>query len=109
MSNVADRVKETTATTGTGTVTLAGASAGYRTFSAAFATGTKVYYALVSGTAWETGVGTFTTGFLSRDKVLASSNSNALITLSGTSDVFCTAPSDMLVPKFDTSFLLMGA
>jgi hypothetical protein len=92
MPSVADRVKETTATTGTGTVTLAGAAAGYQTFAAAFANGTSVYYCIVSGNNWETGIGTYSSSTLSRDTVLQSTSSDALITLSGTSDVFCTLP-----------------
>lgn len=94
MPAVADRVKETTTTTGTGTVTLAGASAGYRTFASAFTDGNAVYYCIVSGNNWEVGIGTFTaTGTtLSRDTITASSNAGAAISLSGTSDVFCTLP-----------------
>jgi hypothetical protein len=111
MALVADRVKETTATTGTGTITLAGASTGYRTFSSAFSTGSKVYYALVSGSAWETGVGTYTTSgnTLSRDSIISSSNSGSAITLTGTSDVFVTAPAKLVEEDFASKFLLMGA
>jgi hypothetical protein len=54
---VKDRVKETTATTGTGTVTLAGASTGFQSFSV-IGDGNTTYYALVSGTDWEVGIGT---------------------------------------------------
>lgn len=98
MTYLADRVQETTATTGTGTVTLAGAVAGYRTFATAFgASPVQVSYLIVSGTAWEVGVGTFNgTTSLARDTVLSSSNSNSAITLAGTSNVFCTAPASLL-------------
>lgn len=89
-----DRVKETTTTTGTGTVTLAGAVAGFQSFSA-IGNANTTYYAIVeqAGTAWEVGVGTYTSAgtTLSRDTVLASSNAGALVNFAaGTKDVFCT-------------------
>ena len=88
---VKDRVKETTTTTGTGTVTLAGASTGFQSFSV-IGDGNTTFYTLVSGNDWEVGIGTYTASgtTLSRDTVLESSNSGSAITLSGTSDVFCT-------------------
>jgi hypothetical protein len=98
MPYLADRVQETTATTGTGAVTLAGAVTGYQSFASGFPNGAcVVQYLIVSGSNWEVGKGTFngTTG-LSRDNVRSSSNSNNLITLSGTSNVFCTAASELL-------------
>lgn len=93
MALVADRVKETTTTTGTGAITLAGAATGYQTFSSAFANPTTVYYAIVGPTTeWEVGIGEFTTT-LSRITVLASSNAGALVNFSaGTKSVFCTEP-----------------
>ncbi len=94
MAIYADRVKETTTTSGTGTVTLAGAVAGFQAFSV-FATGTRVRYCIVDGNAWEVGDGVYTTSgtTLSRLNVYASSNSNALVSLSGgTSIVFCDLP-----------------
>ena len=94
MPLVADRVKETTTTTGSGAITLAGAVSQFVAFSTAFANPSTVYYAIVgqSGTEWEVGIGTFTTT-LSRDIILASSNSNNVVTLSaGTKDVFATIP-----------------
>ena len=58
---VKDRIKETTSTTGTGTITLAGAATGYQAFSV-LGNGTTTYYALTdaNGTAWEVGLGTYT-------------------------------------------------
>jgi len=72
----ADRVQETTTTAGTGTVTLAGAVAGFQSFSA-IGNGNTTYYTIVNGNNWETGVGTYTSAgtTLSRDTVFASSNS----------------------------------
>lgn len=93
MPKTADRVRETTTTTGTGTVTLAGAVAGFQAFASAFASGDRVWYAILSGSDWETGVGTLGSGTLARTQIAASSNAGAAITLVGTSEVFCTAPS----------------
>src|SRR5210317_36636 len=92
---VKDRVKETTTTTGTGTVTLAGASAGFQSF-AAIGNANTTYYAIKSGNNYEVGLGTYTASgtTLSRDTVLESSNAGSAITLSGTSDVFCTYPAE---------------
>lgn len=90
---VADRVQETTTTTGTGTITLAGAVSGYQSF-AVIGNGNTTYYAITSGNNWEVGLGTYsTTGpTLARTTILASSAAGAAITLSGTSNVFCTYP-----------------
>lgn len=90
----ADRVKETTTTTGTGTVNLDGASFGHQTFVAGAGNGAKVPYCIAhQGAAeWEVGMGTVTDGSpdtLSRDEIWASSNSGSAVNFSsGTKDVF---------------------
>jgi hypothetical protein len=94
---LADRVKETTTTTGTGTVTLLGASTGYQSF-AAVGNGNTTYYTIAgqTGSEWEVGIGTYTSSgtTLSRTTVLSSSNAGSLVTFSaGTKDVFVTYPS----------------
>jgi hypothetical protein len=95
---LADRVKETTATTGTGTITLAGAATGFQSFSVV-GDGNTTYYAIAGqGTSeWEVGIGTYTSSgtTLSRDTVLASSAGAPTKTTfsSGTKDVFVTYPS----------------
>ena len=90
-----DRVRETSTTTGTGTFTLAGAVAGFQSFSA-IGTGNSTYYTIVATSDWEVGIGTWTTpNQLSRDTVLASTNAGALVTFgSGTKDVFLTFPAE---------------
>ena len=95
---VKDRVQETTTTTGTGTVTLAGAVTGFQTFSV-IGDGNTTYYAITSGNDWEVGLGTYTASgtTLSRDTILESSNSGSAITLSGTSNVFVTYPAEKSV------------
>ena len=101
---VKDRIKETTTTTGTGTVTLAGASDKFQAFSV-IGDGNTTYYAITSGNDWEVGLGTYTaTGTtLSRDTILESSNAGAAITLSGTSNVFCTYPAEKAVVQDSTN------
>lgn len=98
---IADRVQETTTTTGTGTINLAGASVQYQTFISAIGNGNTTYYGITSGNGsdWEVGIGTVTSGTpntLSRTTIIASSNSGAAITLSGTSTVFGNAPAALL-------------
>ena len=94
---LADRVKETTTTTGTGAVTLAGAVTGFQAFSAGVGNSNTTYYTIqdANGTAWEVGLGTLNaeSTTLTRTTVYESSNSDAAITLtSGTHTVFCTYP-----------------
>ena len=94
---VADRVQETTTTTGQGTVTLAGASAGYQSF-ATIGNGNTTYYTLTSGNNWEVGIGTYASSgtTLARTTVLASSaGGTTKITLSGTSNAFVTYPAEI--------------
>jgi len=95
---LADRVKETTTTTGTGTVTLLGASTGYQSF-AVIGNANTTYYTISaqSGTEWEVGIGTYTSSgtTLARNTVLASSNAGSLVVFSaGTKDVFVTQPAE---------------
>lgn len=92
---LADRVKDTTTTTGTGSVTLSGvAPSGFQAFTDALAVGDSTFYCIAGGAEWEIGVGTLTASTtLSRDVVIDSSNANALVNLSaGTKDVFITVP-----------------
>ena len=105
---VADRVKETSTTAGTGTLTLAGASAGFRSF-AAIGNGNTTYYSIVDSTAntWEVGIGTYTSSgtTLSRDTVLANSlGTTAKIDFASNSkDVFVTYPATKSVHEDATN------
>jgi len=95
---LADRVKETTTTTGTGTVTLLGASTGYQSF-AVIGNANTTYYTIAgqTGSEWEVGIGTYTSSgtTLARTTVISSSNSGSLVNFSaGTKDVFVTYPAE---------------
>ena len=95
---LADRVKETATSPGTGAVTLLGASLGFQSF-AVIGNGNTTYYTISDqgGPNWEVGIGTYsTTGpTLTRTVVLASSNSGSLTDFNaGTQDVFVTYPSE---------------
>ena len=94
-----DRVKETTATTGTGTYTLAGAVAGFEAFSE-IGNSNTTYYCCTDGTDFEVGIGTYTLSGtkLARTTILQSSNSdNAVNWSSGSRTIFCTQPAEKAV------------
>ena len=94
---LADRVRDTTTTVGTGTITLSGTPpTGFQSF-AAIGNANTTYYTIALGSEWEVGIGTYTTSgtTLSRTTVLESSNAGALVPFSaGTKDVFVTYPAE---------------
>ena len=98
-----DRVKETSTTTGTGTLNLDGAVQDFESFVAGIGTTNETYYCIVNpGTGeFEVGRGTVTDATpdtLSRTQVFSSSNSdNPVNFTSGTKDVFCTLPASKAV------------
>lgn len=97
---LADRVKESSTTTGTGTFTLDGAATGYQTFSAAIGNGNTCYYTIAGQTTneWEVGIGTVGASSLARTTILSSSNAGSAVTFSaGTKDVFVTYPAEKSV------------
>lgn len=101
MARLFDRIKETTTTTGTGDITLAGAVSQYVAFSTVYTVGdSQIPYAIVgqTGTEWEVGLGTYSAAnTLTRDRVYASSNSNAAVSFSaGTKDVWVNAMADVV-------------
>jgi len=94
-----DRVRETTQTTGTGTITLDGAVQGFQSF-AVIGNNNTTYYAINRGSEWEVGLGTYYGGTLSRDTIYASSNSGNKVNFSaGAKDVFVTYPAEKSVNK----------
>lgn len=101
---IKDRVKETTTSTGTGSITLAGAEEKYIAFGSVLSNSDTVYYAIEhSGSGvdeWEVGIGTYTssTDSISRDTILSSSNSGSAVNFSvGTKTIFATYPADKAI------------
>jgi hypothetical protein len=88
---LADRVRETTDSTGTGTITLGGAVAGFQSFSV-IGNNNTTYYTISGGTQWEVGIGTYYGGTLARTTVIASSTGSKLDLAAGSKDVFVTYP-----------------
>ena len=96
---VNDRVKETSTTTGTGTLSLAGAVTGFETFSSAIGNANTTYYSIVNVNGeFEVGLGTVSAAALARTTIISSSNSDSAVNFSaGTKNVFCTLPASKAV------------
>ena len=110
---IADRVKETTTTTGTGTISLLGAVTNFETFTANLSNSDTTYYAIVDSTnnAFEVGLGTFTSSgtTLARSTVIASSNSNSAVNFgAGTKEVFITIPASKMVVEDGSNNVAIG-
>ena len=109
---VKDRVKETSTTTGTGTITLAGAVAGFQAFSA-IGNGNVTYFAIVDNAtgAWEVNYGTYTssgTTLTRNNPPLSSSNAGALVNFAANpKDVFCTYPASKSIYEETTGNVLI--
>lgn len=113
MPRLFDRIRETTTTTGTGNITLAGAVSQFRAFSAVFSVGDEqIPYAIAgqTGTEWEVGLGTYSAAnTLRRDFVQASSNSGSAVNFSaGTKDVWVNAGADVLENTGRKTALIRG-
>jgi len=109
-----DRVKETSTTTGTGSVTLAGAATGFITFNAGIGNSNTTYYTIVGEdqpSEWEVGIGTYTHAgtSLSRDTVIGSSNAGSETDFTaGTKIVFVSLPADKATMKDNSGNLVYG-
>ncbi len=111
---VNDRVKETTTTTGTGTITLLGAVEDFEGFSAGIGDGNTTYYCIFhesdSYNEWEVGYGVFTaSGATLTRTAITSSNGDALESFSaGTKSVFCTLPASKGLMKSTDGTVVFG-
>jgi hypothetical protein len=105
---LADRVKETTTTTGTSDFALGGAVSGFQTFSAGVGNSNTTYYAVSLGSDFEVGLGTLSGDglTLARTTVLQSSNADAKVSFAaGSKDLFVTYPADKSVLSDSTQTL----
>ena len=108
---IEDRVKESTVTTGTGTLTLAAAITNFERFSANLSNSDTTYYAIVDNTnnAFEVGLGTYSSNTLARGTIFASSNSGNKVDLGvGTKEVFITVPASKIVVEDGSNNVAIG-
>ena len=108
---VADRVQETTNSTGTGAYTLGGAVAGFQAFSAEVSNADTVYYSVTDNDNFEVGLGTYASsgGTITRTTVFTSSNSNNAVNWGiGTKNIFLTYPADKAVLEDASNNVTIG-
>ena len=108
---VADRVQETTNTTGTGAYTLGGAVPGFQTFASEVSNADTVYYSITDNVNFEVGLGTYASsgGTITRTTVFTSSNSNNAVDWGvGTKNIFLTYPADKAVIEDASNNVTIG-
>lgn len=93
-----NRIKETTTTSGSGTISLGGAVQGFSRFNQFYTNGDTLFYCIVSDVDYEIGKGTYSSNTVSRDEVLSSTNSNNKVNfISNTKQIYVTYPGEKAV------------
>ncbi len=93
---LADRVRQTSTTTGSGTFTLDGSVVGFQSFNV-LGEGNTTYYTITLDSQWEVGIGTYSASTLTRDTVISSSTGSKIVFGAGTKDVFVCYPAEKSV------------
>lgn len=106
-----DRVKQSAAAPGTGTITLSATPAGFQAFSA-IGNGNVTYFAIVDAVsgAWEVNYGTYTSSgtTLTRNATpLSSSAAGALVNFTNSVEVFCTYPAGKAIYEETTGEVIL--
>ena len=107
----ADRVKESSSTTGTGNFTLGGAVTGFRTFADGVGVSNTCYYVITDDSSYEVGLGTLNaSATLARTTVITSSNSNSAVDWgAGSKNVFTTYPGPKAVVLDSNNELILAS
>jgi hypothetical protein len=103
---LADRVRQTSTTTGSGTLTLDGSVTGFQSFDA-IGNGNTTYYTITLDSQWEVGIGTYSAGTLTRDTVISSSTGSKIAFAAGTKDVFVSYPAGKSVNQDANNHVLI--
>jgi hypothetical protein len=101
MPRLVNRAKMTTATTGTGTITLGSVSSNFQSFAAAgLLNGEMVRYTIEDGLDWEIGTGVYTTSGTTLSRTLTSSSTGSLLSLTGSAVVYVTLAAEDIQEEF---------
>lgn len=103
---ISDRVKESSITEGSGSVTLQAPFGSFQSFYQGIGGGNTTYYCIENGTRWEVGQGIYdeNTNSISRDVIFDSSASGAKINIQGVSVVFCTLPASKAIVQDENGY-----
>lgn len=102
MVTLVNRAKMSTATTGTGTITLGSAVDGYQTYAAAgVVDGDVLRNVIEDGNAWEISTGTYTASGTTLTRTLVESSTGSLLNLTGSAVVYVSAAAEDIPPVLE--------